>query len=78
MLHWIDNESQKKTADERTGIFLLITVSLLTEFGKEFWRSTGIGDTTKNARKVLDTYEKWLQNEDGYELRALEENHIEH
>ena len=67
---------KRKTADEWTGILLLINASLLTECGKELWRSTKLGDATKNSYiKIFERcliLEKWLQKEDGYELDKME------
>ena len=67
---------KRKTADEWTGILLLINASLLTVCGKQLWTSTGFGDGTKNAYiKIFEKcliLEKWLQKEDGYELDKMD------
>ena len=67
---------KRKTADEWTGIMLLIVASLHTAAGKYIWRKTGMSDTTKNSFiKVFEKcliLEKWLQKEDGYQLSQLE------
>ena len=67
---------KRRTADEWTGILLLINVSLITGCGKELWRSSGLGDGIKNACiKIFEKcliIEKWLQKEDGFEVEKLE------
>ena len=40
---------KRKTADEWTGIMLLIVASLHTVAGKHIWRSSGMTDSTKNS-----------------------------
>ena len=67
---------KRKTADEWTGIVLLIVASLHTIAGKYFWRRTGMADSVKNSYiKIFEKcliLEKWLQKEDGYELSKME------
>ena len=67
---------KRKTADEWTGIVLLIAASLQTVAGKHIWRNTGLNDSVKNSYiKIFEKcliLEKWLQKEEGYDVSNME------
>ena len=68
---------KRKTADEWTGIILLIDASLQTKCGKHIWNSAKLQDSVKNGYiKIFEKcliLEKWLQKEDGYKLATFED-----